>query len=89
MIEEWGLRLLGSRLQEFRGLWFLSCGGYDIMAESPRSNPAFNSRFYAEQLLKAMARMHYLSGSFDPLLASISPKICEMDFCKCFTSNLG
>ena len=38
-------------------------------------------RFYAEQLQKAIAPMHYLSGSFDPLLASNPPKICETYFC--------
>ena len=35
-----------------------------------------------------MAPMHYLSGSFDPLLASIPPKICEIDFRNCSASTL-
>ena len=46
-------------------------------------------KFYAEQLWTAMAPMHYLSGNFDPLWASISPKICETDVCNCSASNLG
>jgi hypothetical protein len=33
--------------------------------------------------------MHYHSGIFDPLLASIPPKICEIDLCICSASNLG
>jgi len=45
--------------------------------------------FYQDQLRKAMAPMHYLAGGFDPLLASISPKICKIEFCNRSTSNLG
>ena len=38
--------------------------------------------------LEAMAPTHNLSGSFGPLLMSISPGIREIDFCNCSASNL-
>jgi len=36
-----------------------------------------------------MAPMRHLSGSLNPLLASIDPKIQEIDFCDCLASDLG
>ena len=56
---------------------------------SPFAPALSHPRFDAHQFQKATAPMHYLSGSFDPLLASISPKISEIDFGDCSPTDVG
>ena len=48
-----------------------------------------HSRFYAWQLKKEMAPATDRSGKLNPLLATISPKIREIDCCDCLASDLG